>query len=144
MAGPRIRSHLGWCGACRESRPVILRDGSYSREESGTRAFRERGSPAVPRRRGIHRRERTHRALREQRGAPHRRRNTALVLLAEGYCRSPLTPQSNAIRDRLKEQESRGAIDPGLQTAWKRLHQWSVSLNSMVLLAGCILIALVP
>lgn len=66
-----------------------------------------------------------------------------LVLLAEGYCRSPLTPQSDAIRDRLREQESRGAIDPGLQTAWNRLHQRSVSLNSMVLLAGCILIALV-
>jgi hypothetical protein len=66
-----------------------------------------------------------------------------LVLLAEGYCRSPLTPQSNAISDRLKEEESRGAVDPGLQTAWSRLHQRSVSLNSMVLLPGCILIALV-
>ena len=66
-----------------------------------------------------------------------------LVLLAEAYCRSPLTPQSNAIRDRLKEQESRGAVDPGLQTAWNRLRQRSVSLNSMVLLLGYTLIALV-
>ncbi|WP_447987004.1 DUF4149 domain-containing protein [Nitrospira sp. Nam74] len=66
-----------------------------------------------------------------------------LVLLAEAYCRSTLTPQSNAIRDRLKEQQSLGAVDRGLQTAWNRLHQRSVSLNSMVLLIGCILIALV-
>lgn len=66
-----------------------------------------------------------------------------LVLLAEAYGRSPLTPQSNAMRDRLKEQESRGAVDPALQAAWTRLHRRSVSLNSMVLLAGCALIALV-
>ncbi|MEP6887544.1 MAG: DUF4149 domain-containing protein [Nitrospirales bacterium] len=66
-----------------------------------------------------------------------------LVLLTEAYCRSPLTPQSNAMRDRLKEQESRGAVDPGLQTTWNRLHQRSISLNSIVLLAGCALIALV-
>ena len=35
-----------------------------------------------------------------------------IILAAEAYCRSPLTPQSNALRDRLKEQESRGAVDP--------------------------------
>lgn len=40
-----------------------------------------------------------------------------LVLMAESYCRLPLTPQSNAMRDRLKEQESRGAVDPALQIA---------------------------
>ena len=64
-----------------------------------------------------------------------------LVLLAEAYCRSPLTPQSNAMRNQLKEQESRGAVDLRLQIMWNRLHQRSVSLNSMVLLAGCILMA---
>jgi hypothetical protein len=63
-----------------------------------------------------------------------------IVLAAEAYCRSPLTPQSNAMRDRLKEQESLGAVDPALQTAWNRLHQRSVYLNSMVLLAGLYLI----
>ena len=65
-----------------------------------------------------------------------------LILAAETYCRSPLTPQSNAMRDRLKEQESRGAVDPVLQTAWNRLHQRSVYLNSLVLLAGLCLIGL--
>jgi len=59
-----------------------------------------------------------------------------IILAAEVYCRSPLTPQSNAMRDRLKEQEQRGAIDPILQAAWNRLHQRSVYLNSLVLLAG--------
>jgi hypothetical protein len=65
-----------------------------------------------------------------------------VILAAESYCRSPLTPQSNAMRDRLKEQESRGAVDPVLQVSWNRLHQRSVSLNSMVLLAGLCLIGL--
>ena len=63
-----------------------------------------------------------------------------IILAAEAYCRSPLTPQSNATRDRLKEQESRGAVDPALQSSWNRLHQRSVSLNSMVLIAGLCLI----
>jgi hypothetical protein len=66
-----------------------------------------------------------------------------LVLLTEAYCRSMLTPQSNAIRDRLKGQESDGAVDPVLQAAWHRVHQRSVYLNSSVLLAGCALIALI-
>jgi hypothetical protein len=65
-----------------------------------------------------------------------------IILAAEAYCRSPLTPQSNAMRDRLKEQESRGAVDPALQSAWNRLHQRSVSLNSLVLLAGLYLLLL--
>lgn len=59
-----------------------------------------------------------------------------IILAAEVYCRSPLTPHSNAMRDRLKEQEQRGAVDPNLQAAWNRLHQRSVYLNSLVLLAG--------
>jgi hypothetical protein len=63
-----------------------------------------------------------------------------IILSAEAYCRSFLTPQSNNMRDRLKEQESRGAADPALQTAWNRLHQRSVYLNSMVLIAGLYLI----
>lgn len=66
-----------------------------------------------------------------------------IILTAEAYCRSPLTPQSNALRDRLKEQESRGAVDPALQGAWNRLHQRSVYLNSLVLLAGLYLLLLV-
>jgi uncharacterized protein DUF4149 len=64
-----------------------------------------------------------------------------MVLAVEAYCRSPLTPQSNAMRDRLKEQESRGAVDPALQAAWEQLHQRSVYLNSLVLLAGLCLLA---
>jgi len=65
-----------------------------------------------------------------------------LVLAAEAYCRSLLTPKSNEMRDRLKEQESRGAVDRALQTAWERLHRWSVYLNSFVLLAGLCLLGL--
>jgi len=64
------------------------------------------------------------------------------VLAAETYCRSPLTPRSNAMRDQLKEQESRGSVDPVLQAAWNRLHQRSVYLNSLVLLAGLCLLGL--
>ena len=67
-----------------------------------------------------------------------------IVLAAESYCRSPLTPRSNAMRDRLKDQESRGLIDTDLQAAWNRLHQRSLYLNSLVLLAGLCLIALEP
>ena len=59
-----------------------------------------------------------------------------VILAAESYCRSPLTPQSNAMRDRLKEQEQRGAVDARLQAAWSRLHQRSIYLNSIVLLGG--------
>ena len=67
-----------------------------------------------------------------------------IVLASESYCRSPLTPRSNAMRDRLKDQESRGLIDADLQAAWNRLHQRSLYLNSLVLLAGLCLIALEP
>lgn len=63
-----------------------------------------------------------------------------LILAAETYCRSPLTPQSNAMRDQLKEQEQLGTVDPALQASWNRLHQRSVSLNSLVLLAGLCLV----
>jgi hypothetical protein len=66
-----------------------------------------------------------------------------VIIAAEAYCRSPLTPQSNAMRDRLKEQESQGAVDPALQKEWNRLHQRSVYLNSLVLLAGLSLLGLV-
>lgn len=66
-----------------------------------------------------------------------------IVLLAESYCHSPLTPESNAMRDQLKEQEERGAVDPDLLAVWNRLHQRSVYLNSLVLLAGLCLVALV-
>ncbi|MEO5956303.1 MAG: DUF4149 domain-containing protein [Nitrospiraceae bacterium] len=63
-----------------------------------------------------------------------------IILAAETYCRAPLTPQSNAMRDRLKEQEAQGTVDPALQISWNRLHQRSVSLNSMVLLVGLCLL----
>lgn len=65
------------------------------------------------------------------------------VMAAETYCRLLLTPQSNAMRDQLKEQEAREAVDPALQRAWIRLHQRSVYLNSFVLLAGLCLLELV-
>ena len=64
------------------------------------------------------------------------------ILAAESYCRSPLTPQSNAMRDRLKEQEQRGTVDPELQAAWGRLHQRSIYLNSIVLFGGLCLLGL--
>ena len=63
-----------------------------------------------------------------------------MILAAESYCRSPLTPQSNAMRDRLKEQEQRGAVDAQLQAAWNRLHQRSLYLNSLVLVGGLCLL----
>ena len=65
-----------------------------------------------------------------------------IVLTAELYCRLQLTPQSNAMRDRLKEQESSGLVDTDLLASWNRLHQRSVFLNSLVLLAGLFLIGL--
>ena len=65
-----------------------------------------------------------------------------VILAAESYCRSPLTPQSNAMRDRLKEQEQHGVVDATLKRAWERLHQRSLYLNSPVLLAGLCLVGL--
>ena len=62
------------------------------------------------------------------------------ILAAESYCRAPLTPQSNAMRDRLKEQEQHGVVDATLKRAWERLHQRSLYLNSLVLLAGLCLV----
>ena len=63
-----------------------------------------------------------------------------MILAAESYCRSPLTPQSNVMRDRLKEQEQHGAIDAHLQADWNRLHQRSLYLNSLVLFGGICLL----
>ena len=63
-----------------------------------------------------------------------------MILAAESYCRSPLTPQSNAMRDRLKEQEQQGSVDADLQSAWNRLHQRSLYLNSIVLFGGLCLL----
>ncbi len=62
------------------------------------------------------------------------------VLASEWYSRSFVTPRSNAMRDRLKEQELHGLVDSGLREAWERLHRRSVSLNSAVLIAGLILV----
>ncbi len=63
-----------------------------------------------------------------------------MILAAESYCRSPLTPQSNAMRDRLKEQERQGAVNAQLQADWNRLHQRSLYLNSLVLVGGLCLV----
>jgi hypothetical protein len=63
-----------------------------------------------------------------------------LILAAESYCRSPLTLQSNLLRDRLKEQEQLGTVDSQLQAAWNRLHQRSICLNSLVLIGGLVLL----
>ena len=48
-----------------------------------------------------------------------------VALASETYCRSWLTPQSNAMRDRLKEQEAAGTVDSFLKASWNRLHQRS-------------------
>lgn len=56
-----------------------------------------------------------------------------IVLAGEGYCRSSLTPMSNEMRDRLKQQELAGSVDLALQRNWQRLHQRSVYLNTLVL-----------
>ncbi len=62
------------------------------------------------------------------------------ILSAESYCRSWLTPRSNAMRDQLNELGRQGAQDSLLQSAWDRLHRRSVHLNSLVLIAGlCVL-----
>jgi hypothetical protein len=63
-----------------------------------------------------------------------------VILAAESYCRSHLTPQSNALRDRLREQEGSGTINTELQARWNRLHQRSIYLNSMVLIGGLCLL----
>ncbi len=62
------------------------------------------------------------------------------VLASETYSRFYLTPQSNAMRDQLKQQELHRAVDSALKKSWDRLHRRSVVLNSLVLLAGLILI----
>ncbi|GKS56581.1 hypothetical protein YTPLAS18_01080 [Nitrospira sp.] len=62
------------------------------------------------------------------------------VLGAETYCRSPLTPQSNAMRDRLKALQAEGAVDTRLHISWERLHRRSIYLNTLVLLAGLVLV----
>lgn len=64
------------------------------------------------------------------------------VLASEWYSRFSVTPRSNAMRDRLKQQELHGLVDSGLREAWDRLHRRSVSLNSAVLMAGFILIGI--
>ena len=56
--------------------------------------------------------------------------------------RAPLTPQSNAMRDRLADQARQDAVDPALQDKWDRLHRRSLYLNFLVLIAGLCLVAL--
>lgn len=64
------------------------------------------------------------------------------VLAGEWFSRSWVTPRSNAMRDRLKQQKLHGLEDPALKEAWDRLHRRSVSLNSAVLIAGPILVGI--
>ena len=64
------------------------------------------------------------------------------VLAIEWYCRTPLTPALNSLRDRLKEQEDRGQIEQAVKTKWDRLHRRSVQLNSAVLVIGLCLVGL--
>ena len=46
------------------------------------------------------------------------------------------------MRDRLKEQERQGAVDPALKRSWNRLHQRSLYLNSLVLVGGLCLLGI--
>jgi hypothetical protein len=64
------------------------------------------------------------------------------VLTIELYCRSPLTPQTNALRDEIKAQEGRGPGDMALHKRWNALHRRSVQLNSVVMVLGLCLIGL--
>ncbi len=64
------------------------------------------------------------------------------VLAIELYCRTPLTPQINALSDRLKDQAASGGAEPLLQHTWDRLHRRSVWLNGTVLVLGLCLVGL--
>ncbi len=66
-----------------------------------------------------------------------------LVLAAEWYCRSSLTPRSNRLRDELKQQEEHGAVSPALQAEWEMLHRRSLWLNSLVLVIGLCVLGLI-
>ncbi len=65
-----------------------------------------------------------------------------MVLVIETYCRTPLTPQINALRDQMEEQEALGTVEPTLRARWESLHRRSVQLNSLVLLLGLALVGL--
>lgn len=62
------------------------------------------------------------------------------VFLVDGYCRSPLTPTLNSLRDQVKQQESLGLVDPHVKAHWESLHRRSVYLNTAILLIGLVLI----
>ena len=66
----------------------------------------------------------------------------AAIFSVEWYCRTPLTPNLNALRDRLKAQESQGPVDRELTSKWEHLHHRSVQLNGAVLLFGLCLVGL--
>lgn len=65
------------------------------------------------------------------------------ILVIETYCRSPLTPQINALSDQLKEAEQRGVQKISIRKDRDSLHRLSVQLNSAVLLLGLCLIGLI-
>lgn len=65
------------------------------------------------------------------------------ILGIETYCRSPLTPQINALSDQLKEAEQRGVQKISIRKDRDMLHRLSVQLNSAVLLMGLCLIGLI-
>ena len=65
------------------------------------------------------------------------------ILMIENYCRAPLTPQINALSDRLKENQARGLNTPLIQQRRDTLHKLTVQLNSAVLVMGLCLIGLI-
>ncbi len=65
------------------------------------------------------------------------------VLAIEFYCRTPLTPRINALRDKIKQQEIIEPDKTALTRRWERLHKLSVQLNGIVLILGLVLIGLV-
>ena len=65
------------------------------------------------------------------------------ILAIENYCRAPLTPQINALSDKLKENQARGLNTPLIQKRRDMLHTLTVQLNSAVLVMGLCLIGLI-
>jgi hypothetical protein len=65
------------------------------------------------------------------------------ILIIENYCRAPLTPEINALSDRLKENQARGLNTPLIQKRRDTLHNLTIQLNSAVLVMGLFLIGLI-
>ncbi len=65
------------------------------------------------------------------------------VLLLDSYCRTPLTPQLNQLRDQLNTQEFQGYREEDVRKKWEELHRLSVAINTVVLLLGLGLVGLI-